>query len=154
MLDTGINWEGIFWRTVPQKGTCRCWSAAAQWVSSVCPDVPEVIDPTFWGASERTSPASQKRWLSRCIQCWCDLILSIEWTFGPHRLRKMWRSFSVSREMQRSWCNSWKECPVRSSWGVWACLVCREGGWGVTPLLSTASQGDEGERWVLSSSSW
>lgn len=42
----------------------------------------------------------------------------------------------------------WKECPMRSSWGLWVCLVWRKGGWEATSLLSPASWGGDAEKRV------
>lgn len=50
--------------------------------------------------------------------------ISLPWVMsssGPCSLRKMWRFLNVPRGGQQSW----NICPVRSSWGLCACLVWR-----------------------------
>lgn len=61
MLDTGINWERIFWRTVPQKGTCGCWSAAAPYESAVCALVVQGLLIPHSGVHQKGHPQPDKR---------------------------------------------------------------------------------------------
>lgn len=42
---------------------------------------------------------------------------------------------------------SWKKCPVKTSWGLQACLVWRKWGWETTSLLSTVFLGRRSGDW-------
>lgn len=60
---------------------------------------------------------------------------------------------NISRGHLCYWIRYRQACPLRSSWGVQVCLIWRDGGWGVTSVLSTASWGDA-DRQILLSSPW
>ena len=148
---TSINWERSGWRAALQKGIWGCRSTADSIGASSVSWQPGG-QTASWGASNTAEAAGEKRWLSCCLQGWCSLTLSTVCSSGPHNLRRMWRSLNASRGWQQSWWKGWKACLMKSSWGPWVCLVWREGGWGATSLLSTASWGAEMEREVLLSS--
>lgn len=111
----------------PCKGIWGCWSTAGSvWVSTELWQ-PRGQSPS-WDASNTATPAGQKRWWIHSIQHWC----SLTWVLCAvlPQVKRMWKSLNVATGGQQRGCKRWKQCPIKSGEGLWACLVWRERGWG------------------------
>lgn len=98
-----------------------------------------------WLAAAQQEPDDHERRWSLWAQHRCGLTMrpmrssTGEWHEGPQMLPE------GAAELVRGW----KACAGRSSWGIWACLVRREGSWGLTSGLFTNSWELDRERQML-----